>query len=172
MVTVRNLMITSWLWEPGEPSLQPGVPGLRIVGWWRSPDPSLNGLRRLQAIWGSENATVRLELDILEDADERKHQICAYIRIKHYPANWLQVIQDSLKLFVQNGASIAWVGGWESMSRLSSDSKFEACYAAFTAATGFICLSDLDEQIETIDRRPDLVQALRAALGFGQIASG
>jgi hypothetical protein len=161
MVTVKNLEITSWIRESADPPLQPGVQGIRLAGWWPRPEPSLEPMRELYRLW-DKNATIKLELDILEDADERKHQVCAYVRIKNYPDGWLNLMSDSLALFVEGGAAVAWAGGWESMKRFNAASRFEACYAAFTRRTGFVCLSDLDEQIQTIDRRPDIVYESRS----------
>lgn len=165
MATARDLCITSWARESSDPSLTLAVPGLKFTGWWPGTPPETSFLQRLELIWPRDSGTFRYELDIQEDVDERKHQLCAYVRIREYPvASWLLVVAQSLQLFVTHGAAIAWAGGWECFLRYTPTQDLVGCYAAYTATTGFVCLCDLDEPFRYLDEANDVVRGLHEAV--------
>ena len=140
------------------------VPGLKLTGWWRTEPPDLGTLKELNALWPSVHATIKLEHDILEDPDLNKHQICAYIRILKYPHAWLQVVEESLKCFVDRGAAISWAGGWECFLHYSRDETFAGCYAAYTLETGLICHSGLDEPLTYLEEIPFAANRLHSSV--------
>lgn len=163
MGTARDLTITSWAREPGDSPFTVAVPGLKLTGWWVTSPPPIRAFEDLRTIW-PQGATIKLELDILEDTDGRRHQVCAYVRIHRYPEHWLEVIADSLKYFVDKGATITWAGGWECFLQYSPAERFAGCYAAFTSETGLICSSDLDEPMSYLDQIPDMVDRLHSVV--------
>jgi hypothetical protein len=164
MGTARDLTITSWLTEPDDPPLAIAVPGIKLTGWWPDMPPEIRAFAELRSIWPSQSATLQLEIDILEDPDGKKHQVCAYVRLKRYPAEWLDVIHDSLQYFVDRGAAISWAGGWECFLRYSPEETFAGCYAAYTTFTGLICTGGLDEPVRYLDKVPDAAARLHAAV--------
>jgi hypothetical protein len=168
MGTAKELMITSWPRELKEPPLTIAVPGLKLTGWWPLAPPDIGVFEGLRSVWPKAAAQLKIELDVLEDSESRKHQVCAYIRIHHYPERWLDVIRDSLKYFVDHGAAIAWAGGWECFLQYSVAEKFAGCYAAYTVYTGLICFSDLNEQIVYLDQVPNVAERLHAAVRVQQ----
>ena len=99
MSTARNLAITSWVREAGDSPLTVAVPGLKLTGWWPRSPPPLPVFEDLRVIW-PQGVTFEFELDILEDPDGLKHQFCAYVRIHRYPEQWIDILRDSLKFFV------------------------------------------------------------------------
>jgi hypothetical protein len=163
MGTARDLTITSWAREAGDSPFTVGVPGLKLTGWWVASPPPVGALEGLRTLW-PQGVTINLELDILEDLDARKHQICAYVRIRRYPAHWLEVVGSSLKYFVEKGAAISWAGGWECFLQYSPAERFAGCYAAFTSETGLICSGDLDHSITYLDQIPGAQARLHSAV--------
>ncbi len=87
------------------------VPGIKLTGWWHDEPPNARLFGELHSIWPGRAATLKLEKDILEGPDQKKHQFCAYVRIRQYPAEWLDVVGKSLECFVKLGAAISWAGG-------------------------------------------------------------
>jgi hypothetical protein len=164
MATARDLTITSWLREPGDPPFEVAVPGLKITGWWPDEPPDIKAFDELRFIWPAEIATVKTERDILEDADGGKHQVCAYVRIRRYPDRWLETLEVSLKYFVDRGAAIAWAGGWECFLQYTVTETFAGCYAAYTATTGLVCHSKLDEPITYLADIPPIPEGLHIAV--------
>lgn len=163
MATAKDLTITSWEKEKGDSPFTVAVPGLKITGWWPDAPPTLGVFDHLRDMWPG-GLTSKFELDILEDADGRKHQICAYVRIYRYPESWLDFVSDSLKFFVQQGAAIAWAGGWECFLQYSAVERFAGCYAAYTAATGLVCAGDLEDPVEYLNQIPEAVDRLHCAV--------
>lgn len=163
MATAKDLTITSWAREAGDDPFLVGVPGLKITGWWPGSPPPIRVFDDLRRIW-PQAATVKVELDILEDADDRKHQVCAYIRIHKYPESWLEVVRDSLGFFVEQGAAISWAGGWECFLQYSSTERFAGCYAAYTAATGLVGASNLGEPVKYLDHIRGAAERLHSAV--------
>lgn len=144
-MSARNITITSWVREQDDPFDVIAVPGLKFTGWWHDDPPSMCKLEQLNHLWPSPNA-VKIELDILEGSDFKKHQLCAYVRIRQHPQKWLQTISKSLESFIERGAAIAWAGGWECFLTYSPTDPLKGCYAAYTVGTGFLCFCDLDEE--------------------------
>jgi hypothetical protein len=163
MGTARNFMITSWAREPTDPPLTVAVPGLKFTAWWPASPPQVHALSEFRKIW-PDGVTVELERDILEDPDGQKHQVCAYVRIHQYPPDWPRAIGDSLRYFVEQGAAISWVGGWECFLQYSLDEAFRGCYAAYTRETGLVGGSQLDEPVAYIDGDYDIVRRLHLAV--------
>ena len=98
MGTPKNLTITSWLRERnefGDFELVLAVPGIKLSGWWPNGLPDLDLFRDVEDIWPKGSTTILLEIDILEDLDGKKHQICAYARMLSYPERWLPYVNDS-----------------------------------------------------------------------------
>ena len=166
MGTARDLHITYWLKEKSDPPFTIAVPGLKITGWWPKEAPGPDALGAINEIWAPASCTIEIEKDILEDADGKKHQFCAYVRVKEYPATgWPQIVAESLGLFIQRGACIAWAGGFECFLHYSLDEELRGCYAACTATTGLICFSiNPDDRIICIDETPGTVAQLHAAV--------
>ena len=164
MGTARDLTITTWPADAEDQPLVLSVPGLKLTGWWPGDPPSLQVFDALKVIWPTQSAVLKIERDILEDGDGKKHQVCAYVRIRQYPDHWRDTVRSALKFLVENGAAIAWAGGWDCFLQYLPYEKFAGCYAAFTEATDLICLSDLDEPIRYLDRVPAVVARLHAAV--------
>jgi hypothetical protein len=164
MENARNLMITSWLRDPNDPPLTIAVPGLKLTGWWPNGAPDVPVLSDLSYIWPSGAATLKIERDILDDPDGSKHQVCAYARIYNYPLRWRDLVGDSLRCFTNQGAAIAWAGGWECFLQYSPTERFSGCYAAYTVRTGLVCFGDLDEPIRYLDQVPGVAGHLHAAV--------
>ncbi len=164
MSTPRDLTITSWAKEEGDSPFTVAVPGLKFTGWWPDTPPALHAFDDLNGIWSGGGATFKSELDILEDPDGRKHQICVYARIHSYPPAWLDLVSDSLRYLVERGAAIAWAGGWECFLQYSAAETFAGCYAAYTTATGFVCLGDLDDQTKYLTEVSGIVERLHSAV--------
>ena len=165
MSTARNLTITSWRAEADDAALTVAVPGLKLTGWWpNAPPPDVSLFDGLQTFWPTETGSFLTELDILEDSDQKKHQICAYVRVRVYPDQWLRVIRDSLRYFTDRGAAIAWTGGWECFLRYLPTATLAGCYAAYTPFTDLVCFSDLDEPIHYLNENPDAVLRLHNAV--------
>ena len=152
MGTARDLTITSWAKEKGESPFTVAVPGIKITGWWPDSPPPIEVLEGLRRIWPSSGVMFKLELDILEDLDGKKHQVCAYIRIHQYPEPWLEVIRSSLEFFVNRGAAISWAGGWECFLQYSSAERFAGCYAAFTTTTDLVGGGELKDPVRYLDQ--------------------
>lgn len=163
MGTVRDLTITSWLAEPGDEPLMIAVPGVKLTGWWPDAPPETRVFDELKLIWPDRSMSLKIEIDILEDPDGKKHQVCAYLRLRWYPAEWLELIGKSLESFIKRGAAISWAGGWECFLQYSPTEAFSGCYAAYTAATGLVCAGGLDEPITYLDKVPGVARRLRAA---------
>lgn len=123
------------------------MPGIKFTGWWPGPAPESITLECLKDVWAAAQVTIKLEKDILEDYDGQKHQLCAYVRIKEYPDAWLEVLAQSLRLFVDRGAAISWAGGWECFLQYSVGETLAGCYAAYTHSTGMICNGGLDDSV-------------------------
>ena len=111
-MSARNITITSWLREPQDPPLAVAVPGMKFTGWWQDSAPPARAIENIRLLWPNRN-TAKIEADILEDSDLKKHQLCAYIRIHEYPEHWLQTMNCTLESFIEQGAAIAWAGGWD-----------------------------------------------------------
>ena len=156
MGTPKDLTITSWLREREDLAFVLAVPGLKLTGWWPAQPPKISVFGEIKRIW-PEETIVALELDILEDDDGGKHQVCAYVRIRTYPEHWLEAVRDSLKIFVDCGAAISWAGGWECFLHYTPAQMFAGCYAAYTDATGLVCSGDLDASITYLSQVPSQV---------------
>ena len=75
-----------------------------------------------------------------------------------------RVVRESLREFTDNGAAVAWVGGYECLLYYSADIDFAGCYAAYTDDTGLICRSGLDEPFRYIDSDSAAIQLLHTAV--------
>jgi len=164
MATPRDLTITSWVKEKGESPFTVAVPGIKITGWWPDSPPPMTVFEDLRRLWPSSGVTFKLELDILEDSDGKKHQVCAYVRIYQYPESWLEVIRRSLEFFVNQGAAISWAGGWECFLQYSPTERFSGCYAACTATTGLVGAGELNEPLEYLDQNRGTAERLHNAV--------
>lgn len=163
MARPRDLTITSWAKEPDDSPLTLAVSGFKITAWWPDAPPPIAVFEDLRRIWPS-CVTFKIELDILEDSDCRKHQVCAYIRLREYPSHWFDVVRDSLAFFVNHGAAISWAGGWECFLQYSPSERFAGCYAAYTTATGLVGGGDLGDPIKYLDQIPGAAERLHSAV--------
>lgn len=163
MGTAKDLTTTSWVREPSDSPFTVAVPGLKVTGWWPNSLPALDTFADFRAIW-QDAARIEIEIDILEDPDDRKHQVCAYVRIHRHPTAWREVVLASLMYFVERGAAIAWAGGWECFLKYSPTEKFAGCYAAYTQETGLVGAGDINDPITYLDQIPGLAGRLHAAV--------
>ena len=121
-----------------------------FTAWWPGRAPDLGVLKHLSDCWPEGTASFEYEADSVKDTDRLCHHLRVYVRIFRYPENWLDVVRESLREFTDNGAAVAWVGGYECLLYYSADTDFAGCYAAYTDDTGLICRSGLDEPFRYI----------------------
>lgn len=163
----NGLGITEWRVEPGEPldSEKLDVFGVMVAAWWPSParGAPLAGMEvetLFANVWPSGSASFK---HVSEPDGRCGHQEFVFIRIRQHPvASWKEVLTESLKLFTDRGAVIAWAGGYECFVCYSPETKFEGCYAVYTSKGGLACLSDLDEPLIYISEDAQLIGRLHA----------
>jgi hypothetical protein len=145
----------------------PDFVGLQVFGWWKGNPTDPSALLEAASFWKCGKVKLLAERDVVEDRDGRVHQNALYIQIDEFPPTdemWRRAVEQTLKLFVQLGAVIAWAGGYESILLYEPTEAMAGCYAAYTAKTGYFCLSGLDEPLRFLDERPDLIRSLHEAV--------
>lgn len=143
-------------------------PGVQVFGWWmHSPPPDPVFLIEASRFWKEADVELLAERDGAEEEDGSLHQNALYIKIDRFPPDdrsWKAALECTLALFVQNGAAISWAGDYTCMWHYQPTESMTACYAAYTAQTGLLCLSGLDEELRFLEERADLVRQLHQAV--------
>lgn len=150
----------------GEPFDYPGV---QVFGWWvNAPPPEPLFLQSALQFWDPGTVELLAERDFAEEEDGSLHQNALYVKINEFPSSdeaWKRSLESTLALFVEKGAAIAWAGGYSCMWHYHPTENMAGCYAAYTAGTGLLCASRLDEPLRFLREFPELVQRLHDAVG-------
>jgi hypothetical protein len=164
-IAARNgLGITEWAGRSaGESSRLLDVPGIVFVGQWHSEAKSI--VDQVKACWPEGSVTVAgYPCPGAEDGNLSDHAY-AFVRIFTYPeADWLAVIESSLRMILDCGARISWCGGYEVSMAYPLRQRFGGCYAACTLDGGFFCLEDLDEPLRYISDDSEMLDRILSGM--------
>lgn len=132
---------------------QDEVGGLVFYGYWREGCPSeiVGNMSSFEAVWEG-----RADVKFRKWEGEGMSNLSAEVKINMWPdeLKWLSYVEQSLRWFVENGATISWCGSElcsPSLDVFSSGEGSGSVYAAYSECVGFVCGSGLEEEYQDVN---------------------
>jgi len=158
--TTKDSLGIFWLIEKPQPDgrierFHEEVDGFTVNALWNQELPETlideiyNQLNQLL----SENA---MQVKIYPIFSDEYKNLCIDFRVIEWPQNWLPLLKKILKLPVNLGAIVSYVGieGSFSWPGLFDPVEMEnTVYAAYCPEMGFICHANLDEEIQYLSNK-------------------
>ncbi len=152
MKTKESLSIfTSFTSREG--TFQDEVDGLVFYGYWNNNVPSIYDIdfKKFRKCWSTSEITTNHRTSEVEGYA----QLSIELRIHTWPdeGSWFVFLENSLKWFVRQGATVSWCGTEFSSSDLGSclsDSSSGNIYAAYTDERGFVCEAGLTDEYQEL----------------------
>lgn len=147
-MTTRNSLGIFWMFPEG----QDEVEGFSLFGLWDSSLPKNFNIDQIEKLWIGGKFDTKINK---YDSEEYKViGIDFYIKSFPNPSQWLQDIESVLNWIVENGAIISWCGGEDCSPNpaiFEPDNAVGNIYACYSPSIGFICNSDLEEEMEYLN---------------------
>lgn len=126
--------------------------GVIFFGYWLSVLPSdTNFLKKATGIWSEYMGD--LKFDRWESEDYNCFAVSILISTWPSSEKWRDIIKETLKLFIEEGAVIAWCGDEEcspSIDCFIVGKNAGNVYSAYTLHNDMVCNSNLDEEYKVL----------------------
>ena len=131
------------------------VDGFTIHSLWKKKpsEAAMNGIvEQLTALWPNQSVQIRSSPIFAKEYTD----LCMDVRILEWPSHesWLPLIEKTLKVFIDEGAVVSWIGSEGSFAwpgLFEPEEMAGTVYAGYAPQTGFIIGSSLHEEMRYLD---------------------
>ena len=127
------------------------VEGLSFFSYWPDSFNKNMDCTELYSMWGINS----IKTEFCSSEYDGKKIVTVNVRIRKWPTSeqWLELIERSMRYFIDNGALVAWCGGYDGSPSIDVFDPSKASgnvYAAYSIKSGFLCNAALNDEYKSL----------------------